>query len=170
MMRFGYQRLTLVGTVLMVAGTGLLLAPAPVNPIVWVGLATLVIGLGMGTLNTPLLIMVQSVVEWGDRGAVTALNQFSRTIGGAIGVALMGTLLQARIHDGAIAYGLDPQKFSDPLQYSLRRVLRSTSSSLVIHAVQALWLVFVVLSVIAVAISVSIVLNRANRTASYTDT
>jgi MFS family permease len=171
MMRFGYQRLTLVGTVLMVAGTGLLLAPAPVNPIVWVGLATLVIGLGMGTLNTPLLIMVQSVVEWGDRGAVTALNQFSRTIGGAIGVALMGTLLQARIHDGAIARGLDPQKFSDPLQYSLqRRVASATSGSLVTEAVQALWLVFVVLSVIAVAISVSIVLNRANRTASYADT
>jgi Na+/phosphate symporter len=38
--------------------------------------------------------VIQSSVDWGRRGAATALNQLSRTIGGAVGVALMGVVLQ----------------------------------------------------------------------------
>jgi hypothetical protein len=48
----------------------------------------------MGAFTAPLLIVIQSNVDWSRRGAATALNQFSRTIGGAVGVALMGVLLQ----------------------------------------------------------------------------
>jgi uncharacterized protein YqgC (DUF456 family) len=41
--------------------------------------------------------VIQSSVEWAQRGAATALNQFSRTIGGAIGVALMGVVIQSYV-------------------------------------------------------------------------
>jgi hypothetical protein len=61
---------------------------------VWAGIASAVIGAGMGTFTSPLLIVIQSSVDWGQRGAATALNQFSRTIGGAVGVAAMGVILQ----------------------------------------------------------------------------
>jgi hypothetical protein len=44
-------------------------------------------------MQTPLLVTVQSSVSWGERGATTALNQFARTIGGAVGVSLLGLLL-----------------------------------------------------------------------------
>ncbi len=46
---------------------------------------------------TPLMIVIQSSVPWRRRGAATALNQFARTIGGAIGVSLMGLLLTGRV-------------------------------------------------------------------------
>jgi hypothetical protein len=55
----------------------------------------------MGLLSTPLLIVIQSSVGWAQRGSATALNQFSRTIGGAVGVSLMGALLEARAGAGA---------------------------------------------------------------------
>jgi EmrB/QacA subfamily drug resistance transporter len=157
MIRVGYQRLALAGSIVILAGTSMLLVPAPFAPIAWVGLSTLVIGTGMGMLNTPLLIVLQSVVDWGDRGAVTALNQFSRTIGGAIGVALMGVLLESQIRAGAAARGLDPAKFSDPLRLSTQT---AAGRSLVVQGIQALDLVFFALSVVALAVAATIVLRR----------
>jgi Na+/melibiose symporter-like transporter len=167
MIRIGYQRLALAGTATMLLGSAMMLLHPPIDPVVWVGVCTLVIGAGMGTLNTPLLIMIQSVVGWEDRGAVTALNQFSRTIGGAVGVALMGILLESRIHAGALAHGLDPRTYSDPLRFAINATAQSaTGRALVTSGMQALEWVFVGLSTLAVVIAVGIVLNRANRRAT----
>lgn len=97
MVRVGYQRLVVAGAFGLLAGTAMLaFAPTGWGPL-WAGLAAGVIGLGMGAFSAPLLIVVQSAVDWSRRGAATALNQFSRTIGGAVGVALMGELLQSFI-------------------------------------------------------------------------
>lgn len=94
MVRIGYQRLVLAGSLALLAGSLMLaLGPANLGP-VWTGAATLIIGVGMGTFTAPLLIVIQSSVDWGRRGAATAFNQFARTIGGAVGVSLMGVLLQ----------------------------------------------------------------------------
>src|SRR5438270_1050878 len=97
MVRVGYQRLVVLGSVALLAGSAMLaFAPAGFGP-AWTGAAALVVGTGMGTFTAPLLIVIQSNVEWARRGAATALNQFSRTIGGAVGVSLMGVLLQQHI-------------------------------------------------------------------------
>jgi EmrB/QacA subfamily drug resistance transporter len=94
MIRLGYQRLVVAGAIALMAGSAML-AVAPDAFGTWgIAAASLVIGLGMGTFSAPLLIVIQSSVDWGRRGAATALNQLSRTIGGAVGVALMGVVLQ----------------------------------------------------------------------------
>jgi len=94
LVRVGYQRLVLAGALALVAGSlTLALAPATLGAF-WMAAGSLVIGCGMGLFTAPLLIVIQSSVAWSRRGAATALNQFSRTIGGAIGVSLMGVLLQ----------------------------------------------------------------------------
>ena len=94
MVRVGYQRLVVAGAVALLAGSLMLtLEPAGFG-VLWVSSGSLVIGAGMGLFTAPLLIVIQASVAWGRRGAATALNQFSRTIGGAIGVSLMGVLLQ----------------------------------------------------------------------------
>ncbi|MFN2465699.1 MAG: MFS transporter, partial [Candidatus Dormibacteria bacterium] len=165
MIRVGYQRLALAGPVVMLLGTLMLVVPRPpIDPVVWIGVCTLTIGAGLGLLNTPLLIMIQGVVGWEDRGAVTALNQFSRTIGGAVGVALMGVLLQSRIQAGAVGRGLNPATYSDPLRYTLHPTSNSAvGRALVTDGVHAIFLVFVAMSAVSVLIGISIVLNRANR-------
>ena len=94
LVRVGYQRLVLAGAVALVAG-GLTLALAPATlGVLWMSAGSLIIGCGMGLFTAPLLIVIQASVAWSRRGAATALNQFSRTIGGAVGVSLMGVLLQ----------------------------------------------------------------------------
>jgi len=97
MVRVGYQRLVLAGGLMILAGTGLLALTTTGRDVLATSAASLVVGAGMGAFTAPLLIVIQSSVDWGRRGAATALNQFARTIGGAVGVSLMGVVLQAYV-------------------------------------------------------------------------
>ncbi|MGH7348034.1 MAG: MFS transporter, partial [Candidatus Rokuibacteriota bacterium] len=60
----------------------------------------LLAGLGMGMVVVPMLIAVQSVVARSDLGAATSLTQFFMSIGGALGLSLMGAVMSQRLHAG----------------------------------------------------------------------
>jgi MFS family permease len=97
MLRVGFRRLIAAGTLMLVIA-GLMLATGPAAwGVAWVGAACFVCGLGLGSVMTPVLTVVQSAVPWGRRGAVTALQQFARTIGGSVGVSLMGLTVAAHV-------------------------------------------------------------------------
>ncbi|AWN24705.1 MFS transporter [Deinococcus irradiatisoli] len=98
--RIGTTRLTLWGFNLLVVAFVLfsLLAHAPLWVISAVGFLA---GSGMGFAMFTLLISVQQATAKPDLGAVTSAILFSRQMGGAIGTALMGTLIgQAAISSG----------------------------------------------------------------------
>jgi EmrB/QacA subfamily drug resistance transporter len=144
MVRIGYQRLVVGGTLALLAGTLILAIGSPGRGVVWSGAASLVIGAGMGAIAAPLLIVIQSLVDWSRRGAATALNQFSRTIGGAVGVSLMGVLLQRYINSAS-----DPLNAPAQLQSGL----------------QAVFAVLVVLAalMLAIAVAILVVARRAEK-------
>lgn len=60
-------------------------------------LTTAAFGVGMGFANTALVIVVQTSVNWNERGIATASTMFFRTIGGAIAVAVMGGVITAAL-------------------------------------------------------------------------
>jgi EmrB/QacA subfamily drug resistance transporter len=154
LLRVGYQRLVVGGAAAMVAGSAALLVQPPPGGVLWVGGAAFVIGLGMGQLQTPLLIVMQSVVDWHSRGATTALNQFSRTIGGAVGVSLLGLLLSARAQAAAVGRGVDPARVASPLSSSGH--LDAVTSPLVADGLRAVFWVLLVISFATLAIAVAI--------------
>ena len=57
----------------------------------------LLAGMGMGLIMVPLLIAVQNAVPKEDLGAATSATTFFRSIGGAVGVAVMGAVLSAEL-------------------------------------------------------------------------
>lgn len=57
----------------------------------------LLAGMGMGFSMVPMLIGVQSTVAKSDMGAATSMTQFFRTIGGAVGLSLMGSIMARRL-------------------------------------------------------------------------
>jgi len=118
LLRVGYRAVVAAGALLLFAGAVLLLLIASEGPVA-VGAATLVIGMGLGGVLTPILIVVQNAVPWQRRGSITALNQFSRTIGGAIGVSLMGILVEARLGQGPLVPGARVQAAIEPVFWSL---------------------------------------------------
>ncbi|HLH69274.1 MAG TPA: MDR family MFS transporter [Candidatus Dormibacteraeota bacterium] len=97
LLRVGYRRLVGLGGAVLLGGTLILAFGSVAWGLGGVVLASFVCGVGLGLMLTPLMIVIQSSVPWRRRGAATALNQFARTIGGAIGVSLMGLLLTGRV-------------------------------------------------------------------------
>ena len=93
--RLGFRDTALIGAVLIVfASGGFLLIPSP-QPVWAVVLDQVTLGAGFGLLSTPLLVGVQSVVGWEQRGVVTGANMFSRYLGQSLGAALFGAVFNA---------------------------------------------------------------------------
>jgi EmrB/QacA subfamily drug resistance transporter len=57
-------------------------------------------GVGMGLCMVPMLIAVQNAVPRTDLGVATSLTQFFRSVGGAVGVAVMGAVKTHRLDAG----------------------------------------------------------------------
>ncbi len=55
--------------------------------------ALVVVGMGMGPCSLSFILSVQHAVTWGQRGVATGAAIFFRTIGGAIGVGILGGAL-----------------------------------------------------------------------------
>jgi EmrB/QacA subfamily drug resistance transporter len=93
MLRMGLRPLVLAGLIAMVAGfVGLSFASRTTSYSVLI-LELIVIGIGLGFTMLTLLIAVQHAVPREQLGIATSLNQFFRSIGGAMGVALLGALM-----------------------------------------------------------------------------
>ena len=110
-LRIGFRATVLIGAGVVVVGTSLLAWTSTTPSVVSVGLCCFAIGLGMGLVASPSLIAAQSSVGWGERGVVTGANMFARSIGSAVGVAVLGAVVNARL-DGVEATE-DPALFGD---------------------------------------------------------
>lgn len=95
LLRIGYRPTSLLGFFLLTLGFLLLSTFQPGAPRVWLYVDLAVIGAGLGLSMLTLLIAVQQSVPRTELGIATSLNQFSRSIGGALGVAVMGVVLSA---------------------------------------------------------------------------
>ena len=91
--RWGFRRVAILGSACVVLGfTGLLVASVRVWPqSALTGLLALT-GLGFGPASMAYLLAAQGAVTWQHRGVITGSIQFFRTIGGAVGIGLMGAL------------------------------------------------------------------------------
>jgi EmrB/QacA subfamily drug resistance transporter len=96
-LRIGFRATALIGSVVVVLGSGLLLLLDGSSSVLQVGTTSFVIGLGMGFVAAPTLIAAQSAVQWQQRGVVTGTNMFFRSAGSAVGVAVFGALVNATL-------------------------------------------------------------------------
>jgi MFS family permease len=69
-------------------------------------LAMVVAGAGLGLLVQNLALVVQNAVPSRHMGVATSLAQFSRSIGGTVGVSVMGAILAAGLPAGAATRAL----------------------------------------------------------------
>jgi len=88
-----------VGTACVPFGLLGLAFVSPVHPVA-TGLLMMVVGLSIGVVMPSSLVAVQNAVPRSQLGVATAGTAFSRTLGGAIGVALLSAILLASMHTG----------------------------------------------------------------------
>jgi EmrB/QacA subfamily drug resistance transporter len=105
--RLGFRRTAVVGSILLSLGTFCLALgtvwPDAYGPFFLVGM--IVVGLGMGPTSLSYILAVQSSVKWDRRGAATAAVIFFRTMGGALGVGLLGASLSIALAHRLAASG-----------------------------------------------------------------
>jgi EmrB/QacA subfamily drug resistance transporter len=95
MLRISPRIITIIGFAVLTLGFVLLSFFGTETARFWLYFDLVIIGAGLGLTMLTLLIAVQQAVERSQLGIATSLNQFSRAIGGAIGVAVLGAVLTA---------------------------------------------------------------------------
>ncbi|WP_036325122.1 MDR family MFS transporter [Microbispora sp. ATCC PTA-5024] len=98
-MRLGFRDTALIGTVVVVVGTVLCVLLGRGSELWEVAAACFVVGVGLGLSASPTMVAVQSVVGWERRGVVTGTNMFCRSIGSALGAAILGAVSNATLSD-----------------------------------------------------------------------
>jgi MFS family permease len=93
LVRLGPRRAALAGTLCWAIGASILISLSRESPLALAAVGAATLGLGMGLTIFPILVSAQSAVGWSQRGLVTALVNFARSMGAAIGVAALGALL-----------------------------------------------------------------------------
>ena len=112
LLKMGYRTLSLFGMVVMVAGTFLMSQISVASSQFSIMLYTSMMGLGMGLAIPAFLIAVQSTVSRESLGVATSTLQFSRSIGGTLGVSILGVFLSSRLASLLLAAGVDPTSVS----------------------------------------------------------
>jgi EmrB/QacA subfamily drug resistance transporter len=98
MYRVGSKATAIFGAVFITIGSGWLLLVGISSPYWYLTAVMIIVGFGMGLLSTPLTVLVQTVVGWNLRGAATAGNTFSRSIGQTVGVAVFGSMFNSTVN------------------------------------------------------------------------
>ena len=113
--RIGLRTVVLAGSVALSLGILWLTLLTVDSAFLLVLAASTVVGIGMGWTSMPVFVTAQTSVGYAQRGAVTSLIQFARTLGGAAGVAALGSVLNTRLgpfaQDASVL--LDPRPGAD---------------------------------------------------------
>jgi EmrB/QacA subfamily drug resistance transporter len=100
-----WKRYLLMGSVLLIAGLALMGPIDHETPIWHLSIFMVLMGLGTGTLMQNLVLVVQNTVDVRDIGAASGVVSFFRSLGGTVGIAVLGAVLASRVSD-KIAEGL----------------------------------------------------------------
>jgi EmrB/QacA subfamily drug resistance transporter len=118
LLTIGYRRLGLIGTATFTVGAFLMSRAGMNSSQISLMVFVTLMGIGMGLSIPAFLIAVQTSVQRRQLGTATSMLQFSRSIGGTLGVSVMGAALSARLASNLIASHLDLElvrQLLDPL-------------------------------------------------------
>ena len=107
----------LLGSGLLVAGSCLTLSFSISTSLTMFSIVLAVAGLGMGFVSIGTLLLVQNSVSDSDLGIATASHQFSRTLGGTIGIGISGSFVTAKL--SKTINGLANSGFSDQMPFKI---------------------------------------------------
>ena len=122
-LKIGFRPTSILGGVSLIIGGLIFSILTPEKGPWFAAMGSLFIGIGMGLSSTSFIVSIQNSVNWQKRGIATATNMFMRTIGSAVGAALLGGLLNSRL-----AWAIDASSLPDSFNVdSANSLLREES-------------------------------------------
>jgi EmrB/QacA subfamily drug resistance transporter len=94
-----WKRYLVAGSILLIGGLGLGGTMDHTTELWQAGIFMAILGLGLGMLMQNLVLAVQNTVSAGDIGTASASVAFFRSVGGAIGVSVLGAILGNRVKE-----------------------------------------------------------------------
>jgi EmrB/QacA subfamily drug resistance transporter len=148
LLRWGFRGPCVLGGVVLTVGFVLLLLLTPDSPL-WVPtLIQCVLGFGFGFYTVATILAAQSAVGWEYRGVVTSAGQFSRNIGGTVGVSIAGAIFTAGIAT-ALGAGFNPNDLLSPdVRVSLSANELGFMQNVLADSLRSVYLLFAVVSVL----------------------
>jgi MFS transporter, DHA2 family, multidrug resistance protein len=98
--RFGAARVMALGLGIVAAGFALLTTLSPDTPYVVIGAAFAILGAGMSITAAPATGEIMTSVPISKAGVGSAVNDTTRELGGALGIALMGSIANSAYRSG----------------------------------------------------------------------
>jgi EmrB/QacA subfamily drug resistance transporter len=92
-----YKPFPIAGTLIMIVGLALLSTMDATTSKLVSSLFMFVLGLGLGMVMQVLVLVVQNAVDYTDLGVATSGATLFRSIGGSVGVAIMGSIFSSRL-------------------------------------------------------------------------
>jgi MFS family permease len=107
--RFGARRLCATGLVLIAAGIAIVSQLDAGSSYLLLAAGLVVLGIGMGAAMTPATTAITEALPPARQGVGSALNDLSREVGGAIGIAVIGSILSSTYSSHVNVSGLSGQ-------------------------------------------------------------
>jgi MFS family permease len=122
--QFGrYKVFLLAGFGISTAGFGLLATAGTNTAYAFLILCMVILGIGSGCLVGTLNLAAQNAARFSEMGVVTSFTQYSRSMGGTLGSAILGSILLAQLGSQAQLAGIAPlAEMREPLAEALRVV------------------------------------------------
>jgi fucose permease len=98
--RYGAARVMALGLGIVAAGFALLTTLSPDTPYVVIGVAFAILGAGMSITAAPATGEIMTSVPLSKAGVGSAVNDTTRELGGAVGIALMGSIANTAYRSG----------------------------------------------------------------------
>ena len=121
--RFGPKLTVAAGLGLVTAGLLLLVGTRVDTPYAYIGASMVVLASGMGVAMAPLTASIMGSIPLGKAGVGSAVNDTTRELGGALGVAVLGSLLQSVYRDKVASLTFVPEAAREMGQSSLGAAL-----------------------------------------------
>lgn len=133
----GFRATLTIGAVLAIVGGALLTTVSADSSVYYLALPCFVMGLGFGYIASPAVVVAQTAVTWEHRGVATSSNIFARSVGSAVGVAVFGALVNARLATSGGPVDLETLPVAD-LDPALRAVFVGSAAVTVLLLVAGL--------------------------------
>jgi MFS family permease len=118
----------ITGAVLLTAGCAGLGTIDYRTPMLFLSVSMLCVGMGVGMTLQNLVLMVQNTVQLKDVGAASSTVTFFRSLGGTIGVSVLGAVLARHVQDqiakGLASAGLSGVSDSTTQSPAMRQIVR----------------------------------------------
>jgi MFS family permease len=109
-----YRRYPIIGGALGTAGALALLTVGVDTPTAVASALTFVLGTGLGCVMQPTMLITMNSAAPGDMGAASGTTTLLRTVGGSLGIAVLGSVFTARLSATLTGrLGTDGQRLTD---------------------------------------------------------